>query len=43
MHINQFNPLLILGYSGLSMQAKNSACKDYTGLNVYSRGMHQFN
>lgn len=43
MCINQFNPLLKSVYSDLSMLAKNSACKDYTGLNVYIRGMHRFN
>lgn len=43
MHINQFNPLLKSVYTDLSMQAENSACKDYTGLKVYIRGIHQFN
>lgn len=35
MYINQFNPLLKTIYSDLSMQAENSACTDYNGLNVY--------
>ena len=39
MHIHQFNPLLKSVYSDLSMQAKKSVRKDYTGLNVYIRGM----
>lgn len=43
MYINQFNPLLKSVYSDLSMQAENSECKDYTGLNVYLEVCTQLN